>query len=62
MKAAHQNGPTGKNMYSHIRSHTECCVIANNFLMTPQHKEKIHKMHSLMRLSAELFLRIAPTG
>ena len=49
-------------MYSHIRPHTECCVIANNFLMTPQHKEKIHKMHSLMRLSAELFLRIAPTG
>lgn len=50
------------NFGHYIRYHTECSVITNNFLMTPQHEDKIHKMHSLMRLSPEQFLRIAPTG
>jgi asparagine N-glycosylation enzyme membrane subunit Stt3 len=34
----------------YIRYHTECSVIANNFLLTDQHSEKIKEMESLMSM------------
>jgi len=39
----------------YIRYHTECSVIANNFLLTPQHERKIAELDELMALKpAEL--------
>jgi hypothetical protein len=49
------------NFGHYIRYHTDCSVIANNFLMTPQHEEKIRAMHELLKLSPEQFLQAAPT-
>jgi hypothetical protein len=34
----------------YIRYHTECSVIANNFLLTPQHERKIAELDGLMAL------------
>jgi asparagine N-glycosylation enzyme membrane subunit Stt3 len=31
-----------------VRYHTDCSVIANNFLMTPQHEDKIAEMNTLL--------------
>jgi hypothetical protein len=39
-----------------VRYHTDCSVIANNFLMTPQHEAKIEEMNTLLNMSAEDFL------
>jgi len=39
-----------------VRYHTDCSVIANNFLMTPQHEEKIAEMAALLEMTAEEFL------
>ena len=36
----------------YIRYYTECSVIANNFLLTPQHEEKIRQMDYLTSLPA----------
>ncbi len=44
------------NMGHIVRYHTDCSVIANNFLMTPQHEEKIAEMYALLDMSAEEFL------
>jgi hypothetical protein len=48
------------NFGHYIRYHTDCSVIANNFLMTPLHEEKVRQMQELMRLSPEEFLARAP--
>ncbi|HJP03506.1 MAG: hypothetical protein QGG65_00620 [Gammaproteobacteria bacterium] len=48
------------NFGHYIRFHTECTVIANNFLMTPQHEEKIAEMEYLLELSPEELLEEAP--
>lgn len=41
----------------YIRYHTECSVIANNFIMTPQHEEKILEVDRKMQLDPEQFLQ-----
>jgi hypothetical protein len=48
------------NFGHYIRYHTDCSVVANNFLMTPLHEEKVRQMQQLMRLSPEEFLSTAP--
>ncbi len=40
----------------HIRYHTECTVIANNFLLTPQHGEKVLEARRLLDMTPEEFL------
>ena len=34
---------TNNNDGHYVRYHTDCSVIANNFIMTPQHEEKIYE-------------------
>jgi len=48
------------NFGHYIRYHTNCSVIANNFLMTPLHERKIREMQQLANLSPEEFLEAAP--
>jgi asparagine N-glycosylation enzyme membrane subunit Stt3 len=49
------------NNFGHIlRYHTACSVIANNFLMTPQHEEKIDEMWTYMSMSPEELLENKP--
>lgn len=48
------------NFGHYIRYHTECSVIANNFLMTRLHEEKIREMQALLELSPEQLLEAAP--
>jgi hypothetical protein len=36
----------------HIRYHTDCAVIANNFILTPQHQRKLREAEALLSLSA----------
>jgi len=43
-----------------IRYHTNCSVIANNFLLTPQHKEKTVRLQGLLKLSPEELIDAAP--
>lgn len=40
----------------YIRYHTDCSVIANNFIMTPQHEEKILEVDRKLQLDPEEFL------
>lgn len=40
----------------YIRYHTDCSVIANNFIMTPQHEEKIVEVDRKLQLDPEQFL------
>jgi hypothetical protein len=44
----------------YVRFHTECSVIANNFLLTPQHSEKIREIDQLATLSIEEFIEQRP--
>jgi len=44
----------------YVRYHTSCSVIANPFLMTPLHEEKIRRVNGLMKLSAADLLVQAP--
>jgi hypothetical protein len=44
----------------YVRFHTECSVIANNFLLTPQHSEKIREIDQLATLSVEAFIEQRP--
>jgi hypothetical protein len=42
----------------YIRFHTKCAVIANNFLLTPQHAAKVREANAMLSLSlAELMTR-----
>lgn len=43
-----------------IRYYTECSVIANNFLLTPQHEQKIRQLDNLMSVPAAAFPGVAP--
>ena len=40
----------------YIRYHTDCSVIANNFIMTPQHEEKILEVDRKLQLDPVEFL------
>jgi hypothetical protein len=44
----------------YIRYYTECSVIANNFLLTPQHENKIREIDYLTSLPASALPGIAP--
>jgi hypothetical protein len=44
----------------YVRYYTECSVIANNFLLTPQHGEKIREIDRLTALSAAQLPSAAP--
>ena len=44
----------------YIRYYTQCSVIANNFLLTPQHERKIRQMDYLMSVPAAAFPGVAP--
>lgn len=44
----------------YIRYYTECSVIANNFLLTPQHEQKIRQLDYLMSVPAAAFPGVAP--
>lgn len=44
----------------HIRYYTDCSVIANNFLLTPQHEQKIRQLDYLTSLPAAAFPGAAP--
>ncbi|MGI9291668.1 MAG: hypothetical protein ACR2QG_10385 [Gammaproteobacteria bacterium] len=49
------------NNYGHIvRYATDCSVTANNFLMTPQHEEKIREMWNYLSMTPEEFLEKKP--
>ncbi len=48
------------NFGHYIRYHTDCSVIANNFLMTPLHEDKVREVKGLLTLSPEEFLVQAP--
>jgi len=41
----------------YIRYHTDCSVIANNFIMSPQHEEKILEVDRKLQLDPEQFLQ-----
>jgi len=43
-----------------IRYHTKCSVIANNFLLTPQHEQKVREQAALMKLSPQELRMAAP--
>ena len=44
----------------YVRFHTNCSVIANPFLLTAQHEEKIRRVHHLFELSPAELLTHAP--
>jgi hypothetical protein len=44
----------------YVRFHTECSVIANNFLLTPQHSEKVREIDRLASLNLDDFLLERP--
>ena len=44
----------------YIRYYTQCSVIANNFLLTPQHEQKIRQLDYLMSVPAAAFPGVAP--
>ncbi|GMR17255.1 MAG: hypothetical protein BMS9Abin32_327 [Gammaproteobacteria bacterium] len=44
----------------YVRYHTDCSVIANNFLLTAQHGEKIRELQRLLRMTPEQLLAAAP--
>ena len=44
-----------------IRFHSECSVIANNFLLTPQHGQKILQLRGLLGLEPAALLDVQPT-
>lgn len=43
-----------------VRYHTDCSVIANNFLLTPQHEQKIIEADLLLQLTPEQLQSLAP--
>lgn len=44
----------------YIRYHTNCAVIANNFLLTPQHERKVREVRALMEMSPRELQSAAP--
>lgn len=45
---------------NYIRYHTDCSVIANNFLLTSQHEQKIAELDSLFNMDLDELLRTRP--
>jgi hypothetical protein len=45
---------------NYVRYHTDCAVIANNFLLTPQHEAKILEVRRLMDLAPAQLAAAAP--
>jgi len=45
---------------NYLRYHTDCQIIANNFLLTPQHEAKVREVRELMSLSAAELRQRAP--
>ena len=52
----------GNNDGHPVRYHTDCSVLANNFVLTPQHEAKLAQLAELTSLSPEGFLAAAPEG
>ncbi|MEO1595791.1 MAG: hypothetical protein AAFS02_11170 [Pseudomonadota bacterium] len=52
----------GNNDGHPVRYHTDCSVLANNFVLTPQHEGKLAQLAALTSLSPEAFLAQAPEG
>lgn len=48
---------SGSDAGNYIRYHTECAVIANNFLLTPQHAAKIRELNNLLAMTPEQLLQ-----
>ena len=49
------------NNFGHpVRYHSACSVIANNFLLTPQHEDKIRELQHAWSLSPEALLESRP--
>jgi hypothetical protein len=44
----------------YVRYYTQCSVIANNFLLTPQHEQKIRQIDYLFSVPAAAFPGVAP--
>lgn len=44
----------------YIRYYTDCSVIANNFLLTPQHEQKVRQIDYLTSVPANAFPGVAP--
>jgi hypothetical protein len=44
----------------YIRFHTECSVIANNFLLTPQHSDKVREIDQLVSMTVDQLLDARP--
>jgi hypothetical protein len=44
----------------YIRYHTDCSVLANNFLLTPLHEKKIREASELLEMTPEQFIQSAP--
>ncbi|MGI9202724.1 MAG: hypothetical protein ACR2Q3_01870 [Woeseiaceae bacterium] len=44
----------------HVRYHTDCSVVSNNFLMTPQHEQKVVELDRLLQMDPEQLLVEAP--
>ncbi|MGI9309607.1 MAG: hypothetical protein ACR2P6_10105 [Gammaproteobacteria bacterium] len=53
---------TDQDAGHYVRYHSDCSVMANNFLMTPQHEEKLRTVNDLMNSSADEFLQKAPAA
>ncbi|MEO1595794.1 MAG: hypothetical protein AAFS02_11185 [Pseudomonadota bacterium] len=49
------------NNFGHpVRYHSACSVIANNFLLTPQHEDKIRELQQAWSLSPEALVEMRP--
>jgi hypothetical protein len=51
---------TSGNDGHHVRYHTDCSVLINNFLISPFHEQKVVETDKLLRLSPAEFLEQAP--
>lgn len=51
---------TTNNDGHHVRYHSKCPVFANNFLLTPQHEEKIGQLIYMLSSDAQTFRRLIP--
>ncbi|MEM6810659.1 MAG: hypothetical protein AAGA41_13680 [Pseudomonadota bacterium] len=52
----------GNNDGHPVRYHTDCSVLANNFVLTPQHEAKLAQLGELTSMTPEAFLAAAPEG
>lgn len=50
----------GSDAGNYIRYHTDCSVIANNFLLTPQHAAKVAELNARLEMTPDELLRAEP--